>query len=157
MYHLIDAYLLSVFVATLGAYLGALLFGAAAVPRVILNALDEKMAGTVLRAYWPRYHKVAVVLGALLTGALVIVIPVDSLPAIYSLLLTSLAAFMTLCFFVGMRLIERINTARDSGDTETFNRLHRNDIVLVALGLVFGISLMGAVIYVLPGQFTFWQ
>jgi len=157
MYDLIDAYLLSGFVAVLGAYTGALAFGAAAVPQIVLKTLSEKAASPVLRAYWRRYHRVAVVTGTALTVALVVIIPTETLPAIYSLLLTSLAALMTLCFFVGMRLIGRIDAAKDSGDEVAFKRLHRNDIVLVALGLVLGICLMCAVIYVLPGQFTFWQ
>jgi|GEM_PF-564737 len=157
MYHLADAYLMSAFVAALGAYLGALVFGAAAVPQVILNTLEENTAAPVLRAYWPRYHKVAVIIGTVLTVALVVIIPSDSLPAIYSLLLTSLSSLMTLCFFVGLRLIGSINSARDAGDEVTFNRLHRTDIFLVTLGLLLGVMLVCAVIYVLPGQFTFWQ
>ena len=67
MYHLADAYLLSAFVAALGAYLGALVFGASAVPSVILQTLEEATAAPVLRRYWPRYHRIAVVVGTLLT------------------------------------------------------------------------------------------
>lgn len=157
MYHLADAYLLSAFVAVLGAYLGALVFGAAAVPSVILQTLDEATAAPVLRRYWPRYHRVAVALGTVLTASLVLILPSNTLPAIYTLLLTALAASMTLCFFVGMRLIKSINASKDAGDEETFNRLHRRDVMLVGLGLLLGLGLMVAIIYVLPGQFTFWQ
>lgn len=157
MYHLIDAYLLSIFVAALAAYIGALLFGAAGVPSVVLKTLGEASAAPVLRAYWPRYHKLAVIAGTALTVALVVLMPSETLPAIYSLLLTALAASMTLCFFIGMQLIGKINAAKDNGDAVTFNRLHRYDVVLVGAGLMLGLLLLCAVIYVLPGQFTFWQ
>ncbi len=157
MYHLLDAYLLSAFVAALSAYLGALIFGAAAVPSVILKTLGESAAAAVLRSYWPRYHRLAVLLGTALTVCLVLILPTEILPAIYSLLLTALAALMTLCFFVGMQLIGSINAARDAGDEASFSRLHRRDIVLVPCGIQQALSLLWAIIYVLPGQFTFWQ
>lgn len=157
MYHLVDAYLFSGFVAVLAAYIGALTFGTSAVPVVITGTLDESLAGPVLRRYWPLYHRFAVAGGTALTVALVVIAPADVLPAIYTLLLTGLAALMTVCFFVGMRLIGAINAARDRGDDAAFNRLHRFDVLLVGTGLLIGVALLCAVIYVLPGQFTFWQ
>ena len=157
MYHLIDAYLLSAFVAVLGAHIGALLFGAAGVPRAILKALGEEGAAPALRVYWPQYHKLAVGMGTALTLSLVIIMPSETLPSIYSLLLTSLAAAMTLCFYMGLQLIDKINAAKDRADMVAFSRLHRSDVILVGAGLVLGVVLLVAVIYVLPGQFTFWQ
>lgn len=157
MYHLADAYLLSGFVCALAGYLGALIFGAAAVPSVVLANLAEPDAAKVLRAYWPRYHRIAVYTGTALTIAVVVVVPTNALPALYSLLLCALAALMTVCFFVCLRLISSINTAKDAGDIAAFNRLHRLGIALVGVGLLAGIALLCATVYILPGQFTFWQ
>ena len=157
MYHLFDAYLLSAFVCALAAWLGALVFGAAAVPSVLLNNLAEPDAARVLRAYWPRYHRVAVFTGVILTIAIAVVVPTDALPPIYTLMLSALAAIMTICFFVGLRLIGAVNAAKDAGDLTAFRRLHRLDIALVGFGLLAGLALLCATVYVLPGQFTFWQ
>ena len=157
MYHLVDAYLLSSFVCVLAACLGALLFGAAAVPTVVVANLAEPDAATVLRAYWPRYHRFAVFVGVVLTLAIAVAVPTHALPAVYTLMLSSLAALMTLCFFVGMRLIGATNAAKDAGDIAGFNRLHRFDVLLVGAGILAGVTLLVATLYILPGQFTFWQ
>lgn len=157
MYHLIDAYLLGAFVCALAACLGALIFGAAAVPSVVIANLAEPDAAKVLRAYWPRYHRFAVFAGVILTLAIAVALPTNALPALYTLMLSTLAALMTLCFFVGLRLIGAINAAKDAGDLTGFKRLHRLDIMLVAVGLIAGIALLAATTYILPGQFTFWQ
>ena len=49
-----------------------------------------------------------------------------------------------------------MNSARDAGNEERFNRLHQLDVVLVSAGMLTGLLLLIALIYVLPGQFTFW-
>jgi len=104
-----------------------------------------------------RYHKCAV-LGALgLTLAGTLAAPYSALPIIYIVLLSSLGSFMTICFFVGLNLIAKINLAADMQDQKAFNALHRADMVLVGAGMLAGIALIVALGYVLPGHFTFWQ
>jgi hypothetical protein len=63
---------------------------------------------------------------------------------------------MTICFYVAMSLISPINHARDAGDDQRFNRLHRLNVTLVSLGMIVSALLLAALVYVLPGQFTFW-
>jgi hypothetical protein len=63
---------------------------------------------------------------------------------------------MTLCFYVAMTLIPSINHAKDAGDTQTFARLHRRNVSLVSFGMLTTLVLLIALVYVLPGQFTFW-
>jgi succinate dehydrogenase/fumarate reductase cytochrome b subunit len=44
----------------------------------------------------------------------------------------------------------------DAGNEKRFNRLHRLDVALVSTGMLTGLLLLIALVYVLPGQFTFW-
>jgi hypothetical protein len=64
---------------------------------------------------------------------------------------------MTICFFVGLNLIAKINLAADIHDQKAFNALHRADMALVGAGMLTGVALIIALGYVLPGHFTFWQ
>jgi len=57
---------------------------------------------------------------------------------------------------VAMTLIPSINHAKDAGDTQTFARLHRRNVSLVSFGMLTSLVLLIALVYVLPGQFTFW-
>ena len=63
---------------------------------------------------------------------------------------------MTICFYVAMSLISPINNARDARDDQRFNRLHRLNVTLVSLAMIVSALLLAALVYVLPGQFTFW-
>ncbi|MEM7217988.1 MAG: hypothetical protein AAF515_06455 [Pseudomonadota bacterium] len=157
MYHLADAYWLTVLITALAAYLGALVFSAAAVPGLVVTRLDESAAAVLLRAFWPLYHRFAAIAGTGLTLLLAWRVTGSPLPDLYALLLVALAGGMTTCFFVGGTLIDSINRARDADDGATFDRLHRIDVALVGLGVILGVVLLTAAIYVLPGQFTFWQ
>lgn len=57
---------------------------------------------------------------------------------------TTLSVAMSLCFFVGLRLIPKINDARDVGDATTFDLLHRIDIFLVSSGLLINLVVVSA-------------
>ena len=72
------------------------------------------------------------------------------------MLLVGMAALMTMLFFIAMALIARINAASDAGNAQAFAKLHALNIACVGLGMVVGLALVAALIYVLPGQFTFW-
>lgn len=156
MYHLTDAYLMAAYICLLAAYIGALVFGAAAVAPLAVRRLGEANSAALLRAYWPRYHQFAVLAGLGFTLAAAVGAGFSPLPAIYRTLLVSLAGLMTLSFYAGLRLIPAVNAARDSGQTSRFETLHRMDVLLVSAGLAAGLCLLSALVYVLPGQFTFW-
>lgn len=156
MYHLTEAYLMAGGICLLAALLGALLFGASVVAPLIARSVDDATAGVLLRRFWPRYHRIAIVGGLTFTLLGAFALPFSALPTIYSSLLVALAALTTISFYVGDRLIPSINAARDRGDQVTFDRLHRLDVACVGAGLVAGFVLLAALVYVLPGQFTFW-
>lgn len=157
MYHLTEAYLMMLLLTLLSAYLGALIFAAAVVAPAAIRLLSVENAARLLRAFWATYHRFAVIGALTLTAIGTLAAPFSALPAIYAVLLTSLGALMTLCFFTGLQLIPRINQASDDQDLARFQTLHRLDIILVATGMVIGLLLVIALGYVLPGHFTFWQ
>ena len=145
MYHLSEAYLMAAYISLLAAYLGALMFGTGAIAPLAVRLLPEDAGATLLRAYWPRFHKFAVIAGLGFT-----------LVAAAGAGFSALAGLMTLCFYTGLRIIPAVNSARDAGNEARFNRLHRLDVVLVSTGMLTGLTLLVALVYVLPGQFTFW-
>lgn len=156
MYHLTEAYLMATFIALVAAGWGALVAGGSLLPVLFQRTLPEAHAGRLLRAYWPNYFRFAVGLGLLATLVSALALPFSALPSLYGLLVTFIAAAMTVCFFCASSMINSINAARDSGDVARFNNLHRWNVALTGIGLLCGTALLGALIYVLPGQFTFW-
>ena len=156
MYHLTEAYLLAALICATAAYLGALLFGAGSVAPLTIRILGEEAAGPLLRAFWPRFHGFAVAAGTIIMLCVAVGSVFSAVPSLYSLLVVSLCALMTVCFLIGWRLIPAINVARDAGATAEFTRLHRLDIALVSAGMLLALLVIAALVYVLPGQFTFW-
>ena len=156
MYHLTEAYLMAGLICLTAAYLGALLFGTGAVAPLMVRTLGEEGAAPLLRAYWPRFHGFAVGTGTLIMLSVAVGSIYSAVPMLYSLLVVLLCALMTACFLLGWRLIPAINEARVAGANATFARLHRLDVVLVGLGMLLALLVIAALVYVLPGQFTFW-
>lgn len=156
MYHLTEAYLMAAYACLLAGYIGALVFGGMAVAPLAVRLLDEDSSAVLLRRFWLRYHRFAVAAGLILTLAWAIASAFSAVPLVYAAGLVCLAALMTLSFWVGLQIIPAINAARDAGASRRFVRLHALDIALVALGILAAVALLIGLIYVLPGQFTFW-
>ena len=156
MYHLAEAYLMAGYICLLAAYFGALMFGAAAIPPLAVSTLPADQSAILLRRFWLRYHRFAVFGGTFFTLACAVGSFFSAVPLIYSTVLLAISGVMTLSFYVGLHLIPAINLARDMVDEQQFARLHRLDVILVAVGLLAALALLVGLVYVLPGQFTFW-
>ncbi|MEM7098609.1 MAG: hypothetical protein AAF541_10165 [Pseudomonadota bacterium] len=156
MYHLAEAYLMAAYICLLAVYVGALTFGAAAVAPTAVRLLDAPNCALFLRSFWVTYHRLGAFGGIVLTLIMAAASTLTAVPLLYTTAMLALASCMTLCFWVGLQVIPSINAARDRGDEVTFIRLHRMDLILVSVGLLFALALMGGLVYVLPGQFTFW-
>tara|TARA_B100000900_G_scaffold379177_1_gene363899 strand:+ start:1080 stop:1538 length:459 start_codon:yes stop_codon:yes gene_type:complete len=141
--------------ATFGAYLGALIFPAAVVAPLAVKVLTPDLTAAFLRPFWLSYHKFGA-LGALtLTAVSTLTAVFSALPSIYGVLLFSLGSLMTLCFFVGINLIPKINRAADMQHEALFNSLHRADMALVATALLTGVALIFILGYALAEHPTF--
>ena len=127
--------------ATFGAYLGALIFPAAVVAPLAVKILTPDLTAAFLRPFWLSYHKFGAFGALILTAASTLTATISALPPIYSVLFFSMGGLMTLCFFVGLNLIPKINLAADMQNQAAFNSLHRADMALVASGLLTGVAL----------------
>ncbi|XOV83986.1 MAG: hypothetical protein ACFHXK_02490 [bacterium] len=156
MYHLAEAYLMAGYICLLAAYLGALMFGAGAIAPLVVKTLAADHSASLLRRFWLQYHRFAVVGGAFFTLVCAVGSFFSAVPLVYSTVMLAISGVMTLSFYVGLHLIPAINLARDMSDEPQFARLHRLDVILVAVGLLAALVLLIGLVYVLPGQFTFW-
>lgn len=129
--------------------LGGLILAAATVPALALRTLAEPQAATFLRAFWPRYYAIAVVGAALLTLVTGGLAPLTGLPTPFAALLCVLAAIMAMAFWGALQMIPAINSARDAGN-QRFERLHRTAVLMTGLGLVIGLTYLGALSWVVP-------
>ena len=126
------------------AIFGALLFSAAVVARIAVSNLDESSAADFLRPFWTTYHRTALFCTAILSIAMIIGGNFLTPTSPDLTIATTLSVAMSFCFFVGLRLIPKINEARDVGDSATFDLLHRIDIFLVSSGLFINLVVVSA-------------
>lgn len=138
MYHLTEAYLLASFISLLAAGWGAIAVGASAVPRLLSATVEPDTRAFTMQSYWRGFLKWAMCLGLAATLIIACGTPFSAIPTIYALLLTAIAGLMTICYYLAWATTPRMNQ------------------LLIGLGLLSGLILIAALIYVLPGQFTFW-
>ena len=143
-------------ICSLAALLGALVFGAATVAPTAVRLLDQQAQALFLRSYWVTYHQTAVYSGLIMTIIMAVGSVFSAVPLLYATIILALSSAMTLSFWMGLRVIPAINRARDEGDEQLFNRLHSMDLYLVGAGLLLLLAVIIGLVYVLPGQFTFW-
>ena len=112
--------------------LGGLIFGTAFVAPIAITTLGEAGAGTFLRKYWVVYHRLG------LFGSISLLILALAASTLWqtlgiSIILAALAIFSAICFFLGLKLIPKINAARDADQNDKFRKLHSIDVLLVGL------------------------
>jgi len=156
MYHLAEAYLMAAFIVLLAAYCGVLGAGAACRAPVVTKCLEAAVADQFLINFWLYFHRFAVAGGLIFTATMTLAASYSAIPIRYSAFCVALGALLTSCFYVGLSLVSKINTAMREQRSGSAARLRRADTVLIVCGLIVGVWLLAALIYVLPGQFTFW-
>lgn len=139
MYHLSEAYLMAGYICLLAGFLGALCYG--------FFATSPQSAGL---------HRFAVLFAMLLTAICALGSMFSAVPVAYAALLVAVAGLMTLLFFAGLQVLSGIVVAQQMGDAQRLSRLRWLDNVLIAAGVITGLLLLVGLVYVLPGQFTFW-
>ncbi|MFK7914531.1 MAG: hypothetical protein AB8B93_11505 [Pseudomonadales bacterium] len=155
MYHLTEAYLLATFISLLAAVWGAQLLAISAVPRLLRTTLDAAPLHKTMHSYWPTFFKWAMAWGVFATIIIGCSVPFSAIPNIYGLLLTAIAGLATLCNYSAWLARSRqlhADTDRAGHGTD----LGTLPALLIIAGLAAGLWLIAALVYVLPGQFTFW-
>ena len=149
MYHLSEAYAIASFICLLCGYLGALIFAATATPRFATKHLDRAACGTLLAKHWRGAHKLAVIGGLVFTAVCALASGKTALPNAYALMLLSISGLMTISFYVSLQTLPTLSESPDG-------RLKFSNVILFFTGILTGLVLTAALVYVLPGQFTFW-
>ena len=132
MYHLTEAYLMAAYICTLAGFLGALLCGVV-------------FAGV----YSGGLQRFAVLVSVILAIASAVGSLFSAVPSIYGLLMVALAALMSVSFFALM-LYSGGGRIQPHGVTASWAS------VLFGVGCLMALCLIVGLVYVLPGQFTFW-
>jgi hypothetical protein len=153
---LTDAYFLLTIAAVAAMTVGGLAFAGGTVAPVAVRVLPEESAARFLRAFWPRYYRGGVLGGLALTLAMAALVPTGPLGTQYTTVLLALAALFTVCLWLPLRLIPVINAARDAGSAR-FDRLHGFVVALTGVALLAGVAFLGALGWVLPGQYMIWM
>ena len=134
-------------VVTAGIWLGAIVFNGMVVAPTAFGNLDQAHAGQFLRALFPRYYRLGLVCGTLITT-------ISAAAALRAgwppTMLWQLGAsiLMTGLMLYSLRMIPAINAARDAGASASarFRTLHRRAVSInfVVLGLVIAITVVSA-------------
>ena len=106
-----------------GMIAGVILLQTTIFAPTLFNTLNEKSAGKLIRALFPKFFLVLAVLGAC---SLVAVLQ-QSEGAVWQF---GVAIASILLPLICRSLIPKTNRARDEGDEKTFDRLHRISVIL---------------------------
>ncbi len=130
--------LLTLLLAAIGVALGSIVFLSFVLAPVVFQTLDAAAASRLLRAMFPRYYRLGLLCCATGLGSAVL------LAATHASIVTSgcavLLAAMTVSTAYSLRLVPRINAARDSGLQAQFETLHLRSVVLNGANLVLAVG-----------------
>ena len=153
MYHLSEAYLMATFICLLCGYLGAVILAVTSLPRMAGRCSDDKAYVGLIDLYWRSVHRFAVIGGLIFTTTGALASGKTALPSAYALMLVTLAGLMSVAFFVSMQTLPNVARPLESRRQDT---LSLSNWILITSAILTGLVLIAALVYVLPGQFTFW-
>lgn len=153
MYHLSEAYLMATFICLLCGYLGAVILAVTSLPRMAGRYSGDKADDGLIDLYWRSVHRFAVIGGLIFTTTSALASGKTALPSAYALMLVSLAGLMSVGFFVSMQTLPNAARPLESRRQDT---LSLSNWILITSAILTGLVLIAALVYVLPGQFTFW-
>ena len=116
-------------------WIGVIVFFSAIIAPTVFKTLDEKSAGVILRAFFPKYYLFAIVIG-LASLALIMIFNIEMSNILYIAIVS-----MTILSIISRFMIPMINNARDMGEKgkQKFNRLHALSVSLNVITLVIGL------------------
>lgn len=129
-----------------GTWAGAILFQSAVVAPAVFAELDSGAARRFLRSLFPRFYRLGLVCGGIMLAAIACLAALTG----YSETLAVFAAatlLMLILEYLSLRLVPRINAARDAGEagSSRFERLHRASVVMTVVILLLVIAMLGVI------------
>jgi hypothetical protein len=134
----------SIAAVAIAVWIGSIVFQSFVVAPTIFKRLPPESAGVVLRALFPRFFRLGLLCGLVALGALLLGHVAGWRPSNMTLMV--LLAAMTGSQLYALRLVPRINDARDAGPAAEgrFKRLHGLSVGLTVAVLLGGILVLGA-------------
>jgi hypothetical protein len=133
----------AVFIIAIATWVGAIVFQSAVVAPTVFATVDESQARAFLRALFPRFFRLGLACGAIMTVSIAASAWMSGWTAALSIL-SGLTAAM-LAFEAGsLWLVPHINAARDAGDAGVarFQTLHRLSVLFTVIILLLGIVVL---------------
>ena len=136
----------SIYLFSLTAWVGAILFFSFGVAPIIFRVLGAEAAARFVRALFPRYYAWGVVSTAVALPALIcapLAYPEFRATSVGIQALMIIAGLLIM-LYCGNSLTPAINAARDAGPPEAarFDRLHKRSVRLNAVALLLGLTLL---------------
>mgnify|MGYP001276030271 FL=1 len=116
-----------------GLVVGAIILQVAIIAPSMFRTLDLKNFGTAIRAIWPKFFAMIVILGVLSSIVIYLHDDISLYPLIVSIVTVILAA---ICYII----IPATNRATDEGDQKTFKILHRISVGFTIIILILNIA-----------------
>ncbi|MFQ5994847.1 MAG: DUF4149 domain-containing protein [Acidiferrobacterales bacterium] len=139
--------LILIILAGLVTWVGGIAFFSFIVAPVAFRVLEQKEAGRLVRAIFPRYYKLGVACGVLIAVSSLILLATRTGFASWLVAETGVTLLMTTLALYSLMLAKRINLARDAGEAQelVFKRLHRRSVLLNTCVLLLGFLNLGII------------
>jgi len=141
-----EAFATSLLTIATATWVGAILFQSAIVAPAVFVDLDTNSARRFLRTLFPRFYRLGVGCGLLMSiGILILVGFVGRSSSL--LAVAAATAVMLILELISLWLVPRINAARDAGENAAgrFERLHRVSVILTVIILLLGIVVLSVI------------
>lgn len=126
-----------------GTWVGVILFQSAVVAPVVFGDLDTSTARRFLRTLFPRFYQFGLACGTVMFAGLLTNAALLGWSAVLAALMSA-TSLMVMLQIISLRMVPRINAARDAGESEAarFARLHRLSVALTAIIFVLGLAIL---------------
>lgn len=126
-----------------GTWVGVILFQSAVVAPVVFVDLDTSAARRFLRTLFPRFYRFGLACGIVMFAGLLTTAAVLGWSAVLAALMSA-TSLMVMLQIISLRMVPRINAARDAGESQAarFARLHRLSVALTAIIFVLGLAIL---------------
>jgi hypothetical protein len=155
MYHLTEAYLMSALICLLAVFLGAMCFAFFAINERALVLKDASGAANQFD-FSMRVHRSAAWCATFFTLAIAIGSTFSAVPVVYTLLVVSLSGLMSVLYLLAWRVQHAVHHAEAAGRTARLQPNQRAAKLLLAGGMLMTVGVIVALVYVLPGHFTYY-
>lgn len=130
--------LMLVMMMSMAILLGSIVFLSFVLAPTVFQVLDARSEGSLLRAVFPRYYGLGVICSAISLLAASVLVVFESSVVIGVCILILLALIVISAYSI--RLVPRINAARDNGPPSRFETLHRRSVILNAVNLFLSLG-----------------